>query len=73
MKKADFKFIIVLLVDVGCSSCKTPPLPDLDAPSFSHEEIMNSMEKLKMKRDSIRRENAASTSAASAASATSAA
>ncbi|MDR2268052.1 MAG: hypothetical protein LBD81_01205 [Holosporaceae bacterium] len=51
-----FKFI-VLLVCSACSSYETPSLPDLDAKSFSYEEIMESKEKLKIKSHSIRRKN----------------
>jgi hypothetical protein len=49
--------LIILLVCSACSSYETPPLPDLNAKSFSYEEIMKSKEKLEIKSHSIRKKN----------------
>ncbi|MDR3151545.1 MAG: hypothetical protein LBT67_01680 [Holosporaceae bacterium] len=54
------KFRMKILIPLVCSACsyyETPPLPDLNAKSFSYEEIMESKKKLKIKSHSTREEN----------------
>ena len=51
--------LIILIFITACVDYNTPPLPDLDAKSFSYEEVIQQQKELQQKveqtRDELRR------------------
>lgn len=47
-----FYILIIFYTFVSCSSCKTPPLPDINTKSFSYEEIVKKKNALLKSRSS---------------------